>query len=35
MISFSDLSLPCKIGIIGGWIAILAFASGFLQGLLM
>ena len=31
MITFSDLSIPGKIGIIGGWI-FLSFCVGFLMG---
>lgn len=34
-ITFTDLSLANKIAIIGGWIAVLSFAWGFLIGLLL
>ena len=38
MIKFSELSIPCKIGIIGGWVALifsgLSFIAGFIAGVL-
>jgi hypothetical protein len=39
MIKFKDLSVPCKIGVIGGWATVviysLSFLVGFLGGLLI
>ena len=35
MTTFSDLSIPCKIGIIGGWVALIAYAVSFCVGFLM
>jgi hypothetical protein len=37
-ITFSKLSVPCKIGVIGGWVALvvycIAFAIGFIEAMI-
>lgn len=34
MITFSELSIPCKIGIIGGWISSILYSVSFVIGFL-